>query len=142
MKSTDQLVKEVEEVISQGLAQFPLPYRKGNSIRLKNIIIREHKNGFRLFDCHTNKHIITLFSKTAALAYAKQYVTNRKDCLHELRRLDDKLNKYYMDALFAKRTITHSKDPVRIDSAEVQYDIATDKVYSIIEALECYIFDK
>ena len=50
MKSNDELVKEVDEVISQGLAQYPLPYQKGNSIRLKNIIIRNHKNGYRLFD--------------------------------------------------------------------------------------------
>ena len=142
MKSNDELVKEVDEVISQGLAQYPLPYQKGNSIRLKNIIIRNHKNGYRLFDCHCNKHVITLFSKTAALAYAKLFVTNKKNDLIEIKRLDDKLNKHYMDALYAKRTISNSKDPVRVENAEIMYDIATERVYSIIDAIENYIFDK
>ena len=37
----------------------------------KNIVIRKHKNGYRIFDISNNKHVVTTFTKTAALAIAK-----------------------------------------------------------------------
>lgn len=142
MKSNEHIKQELETLISQGLEQYPLPYQKGNSIRLGNMVIRKHKNGYRIFDCQSNKHIQTLFSKAAALAFVRQLVTNKKENIADVLRLDDKLNKHYMDALFSKRTMEVSKDPFKIDNAEIRYDIACDKVYACIDAIESYIFDK
>lgn len=142
MKSNEQIKQELENIISQGLEQYPLPYQKGNSIRLRNLVIRKHKNGYRIFDCQTNKHVQTLFSKAAALAFAKQLVSNKKENIDDVVRLDNRLNKHYMDALFSKRTMEISKDPIRVDNAEIRYDIACDKVYACIDAIESYIFDK
>jgi len=142
MKSSDELANEVEEVIQQGLAQFPLPYQKGNSIRVKNIVIRKHRNGYRVFDCQTNRHITTVFSKTAALAVAKLTVQKRHLDVRDVISIDNKFNKYYMDALYAKRTMLNTNDELRRENAEIQYDIACDKVYIAIDTLESYIFDK
>jgi len=52
------------------------------------------------------------------------------------------VNKYYMDALFAKRTLEISKDPVRQESSEIKFDIAMDAAWSSLAELETFIFDK
>ena len=126
-----------------GLSQVPIPYEKGNSIRVKNIVIRKHKNGYRIFDISNNKHIVTTFTKTAALGIAKIVAErgNSND-IKDIIVLDNKVCKHYMDALFAKRTIEVSKDITRIESSEVKFDIATDKAWSSLAQIESYIFDK
>ena len=143
MSFDKQLAKELEEIVLHGLAQVPIPYEKGNSIRVKNIVIRKHKNGYRIFDISNNKHVVTTFTKTAALAIAK-IVAERGNSnnIKDIIVLDNKVCKHYMDALFAKRTIEVSKDITRIESSEVKFDIATDKAWSSLAQIESYIFDK
>ena len=143
MSFDKELAKELEEIVVHGLSQVPIPYEKGNSIRVKNIVIRKHKNGYRIFDISTNKHVVTTFTKTAALAIAK--IVGERGNSNDIRDiivLDNKVCKNYMDALFAKRTIEVSKDTIRIEASETKFDIATDKAWSSLAQIESYIFDK
>ena len=143
MSFDKELAKELEEIVVHGLSQVPIPYEKGNSIRVKNIVIRKHKNGYRIFDISTNKHVVTTFTKTAALAIAK-IVGERGNSndIKDIIVLDNKVCKNYMDALFAKRAIEVSKDITRIEASEVKFDIATDRAWSSLAQIESYIFDK
>ena len=143
MSFDKELAKELEEIIVHGLSELPIPYEKGNSIRVKNIVIRKHKNGYRIFDISTNKHVVTTFTKTAALAIAK-IVGERGNSndIKDIIVLDNKVCKNYMDALFAKRAIEVSKDITRIEASEVKFDIATDRAWSSLAQIESYIFDK
>lgn len=137
------LAKELEQIVTTGLEQVAIPYEKGNSIRLKHIAIRKHKNGYKLFDCKCNAHIVTTFTKTAALAVAKSLVENNNNkTVDEILRLDDKVAKHYMDALFAKRSYESSTNITKKDSAEILFDIAMDKAWSSLGAIETFIFDK
>ena len=143
MSFDKQLAKELEEIVAHGLAQVPIPYEKGNSIRVKNIVIRKHKNGYRIFDISTNKHIVTTFTKTAALAIAKTVAEHRnRNNIKNITVLDDKVCKNYMDALFAKRAIESSQDIIRIEASETKFDIAMDRAWSSLALIESYIFDK
>ena len=143
MSFDKQLAKELEEIVVHGLAQVPIPYEKGNSIRVKNIVIRKHKNGYRIFDISTNKHVVTTFTKTAALAIAKVVgERGNSNDIKDIIVLDNKVCKHYMDALFAKRAIEASKDITRIEASEVKFDIATDRAWSSLAQIESYIFDK
>ena len=143
MSFDKQLAKELEEIVVHGLAQVPIPYQKGNSIRVKNIVIRKHKNGYRIFDISTNKHVVTTFTKTAALAIAKIVAeSGNSNDIKDIIVLDNKVCKHYMDALFAKRTIEVSKDSIRIQASETKFDIATEKAWSSLAQIESYIFDK
>ena len=143
MSFDKQLAKELEEIVVSGLSQVPIPYEKGNSIRVKNIVIRKHKNGYRIFDISTNKHVVTTFTKTAALAIAKVVgERGNSNDIKDIIVLDNKVCKHYMDALFAKRAIETSKDITRIEASEVKFDIATDKAWSSLAQIESYIFDK
>ena len=138
----ETLAKELESIITAGLQQLPIPYEKGNSIRLKYVAIRKHKNGYKLFNTKTNTHIVTVFCKTAALAIAKLTIECRFSDIDRAIKLDNTVNKYYMDALFAKRTIEMSKDPVRRESSEIKFDIAMDAAWDSLAQLETFIFDK
>jgi hypothetical protein len=143
MSFDKELAKELEEIVVHGLSQVPIPYEKGNSIRVKNIVIRKHKNGYRIFDISTNKHVVTTFTKTAALAIAKIVAeSGNSNDIKDIIVLDNKVCKHYMDALFAKRTIEVSKDSIRIQASETKFDIATDKAWSSLAQIESYIFDK
>jgi hypothetical protein len=143
MSFDKQLTKELEEIVVHGLTQVPIPYEKGNSIRIKNVVIRKHKNGYRIFDISNNKHIVTTFTKTAALAIGKTVAEHgSSNDINNIIALDNKVSKHYMDALFAKRTIEISKDTIRIEASEVRFDIATDKAWHSLAQIESYIFDK
>ena len=143
MSFDKQLAVELEEIVVHGLAQVAIPYEKGNSIRIKNIVVRKHRNGYRIFDISTNKHVVTTFTKAAALAIAKITAeTGDNSSVRDIIRLDNTVSKHYMDALFAKRSIEVGKDIQRIESSEVKFDIATDKAWSSLAQIETYIFDK
>ena len=143
MSFDKELAKELEEIEVYGLSQVPIPYEKGNSIRVKNIVIRKHKNGYRIFDISTNKHVVTTFTKTAALAIAKIVgESGNSNDIRDIIALDNKVCKNYMDALFAKRAIEVSKDIQRTEASEVKFDIATDRAWSSLAQIESYIFDK
>jgi len=136
------LTKQLEEIIVSGLERMPIPYEKGNSIRVKNIIIRKHNNGYRIFNCKTNKFIANTFSKTAALAIAKEMASDSNFKVEPLVKLDDQVSKHYNDALFAKRTMENAEDDDRYMTAEIKYDIATQKAWAALADIERYIFDK
>jgi len=143
MSFDKELAKELEEIVVYGLSQVPIPYEKGNSIRVKNIVIRKHKNGYRIFDISNNKHIVTTFTKTAALAIGKTVAEHgSSNDINNIIALDNKVCKNYMDALFAKRAIEVSKDIQRTEASEVKFDIATDRAWSSLAQIESYIFDK
>ena len=142
LNDNSSLAKELEQIVSAGLEQVAIPYQKGNSIRLRHIAIRKHKNGYKLFDTKTNSHIITTFTKTAAMAIAKSIVETPKDSIDEIIRLDDRVAKHYMDALFAKRSYEKATEISRKDTSEVLFDIAMEKAWASLEAIETYIFDK
>ena len=143
MSFDKELAKELEEIVVHGLSALPIPYEKGNSIRVKNIVIRKHANGYRIFDISTNKHVVTTFTKTAALAIAKIVgESGNSNDIRDIIALDNKVCKNYMDALFAKRAIEVSKDIQRTEASEVKFDIATDRAWSSLAQIESYIFDK
>ncbi len=138
----EQLAEELDRVITTGLDRVAIPYEKGNSIRLKHIAIRKHKKGYKLFDCKTNSHIVTTFTKAAALAIAKLTIEQKQEHINSVMNFDDRASKYYMDAVFAKRSYENSKNNIKKDTAEIQFDIAMEKCWTALEAIETFIFDK
>ena len=52
--NTYKLIEDLEEIVAIGLEDSAVPVVKGNSIRLKNYIIRNSKGMYRIFDCKTN----------------------------------------------------------------------------------------
>ena len=142
MKYNSHYAKQLEEIINAGLKEIPIPYEKGNSIRIKHIIVRKHSNGYRIFDCRCNKHIETVFCKTAAVAIAKGLAENKNYGIDNIVSLDQDVCKHYNDALYAKRSMKNAENDDVRTTAEIKYDIAVDKAWYALDQIEKFIFDK
>lgn len=137
-----ELTDVLEDIVTKNVAMFPLPYKKGNSIRLKHLAIRKNKHGYQLFDCKTNAHVVRTFTKTAALAIANCIVRNKEKSIDFIQLLDEQVRKYYNDAIFYKNSVEKTQDPIKKEVCETRFDIATEDAYVTLQQIENYIFDK
>lgn len=132
--------KQLQSIIDNGIKNNPLPYRKGNSIRIGKIVIRESKaQGYIIFDSDLSEKIAIAGSLRGAIAVAKKYLQNQ-DYQHA-QFLDMRYVKYLNDSVFYKETLSKSKDPVRKLVAQDRLDIAEDEILAISKSLEDIIFD-
>lgn len=138
----NNLEQELNAIMEHGLDNIYFPYSKGKSVRIKNVVIRENKTGFLVFDVKQSKQIAETVSKRGAIAYATALAKNRRESLETILDLDQKLGKHYMDSIFAKNTIESANDEFRVESALVRFDIAKDNTWRYTSQLDEHIFDK
>ena len=124
------------------LSEYPVPYKKGNSVRIKNVVMRKNGKGYHVFNLIDKQHVIFTPSKTSALAIAHCTAHGLERSVTEIRHLDNKLSKYYNDAIFYKYTVEHSKDEIRAEAAQCRFEIAMDECMRIREQIEYHLFDK
>lgn len=137
----NNLAKTLEEIILAGLNNTPLPYKKGNSIRIGPIVIRKSKTqGYIIFDCENQKSIATTFSRVAALAIAKHYKNLNKHTT--IKSIDNRIQKYYNDSLFYKHTIDKTKDAIKKEITEDRLELANAQIQTAQSLLEDIIFDQ
>lgn len=143
MKHTNpNITKLLNEIMDAELAEYPVPYKKGNSIRIKNVVMRRNGKGYHVFNLVDKSHVIFTPSKTTALAIAHCTAHGLHHSVSDIKRLEAKLSKYYNDAIFYKYTVEHSKDEIRADSAQMRFEIAMDECMRIRDQIENYLFDK
>jgi len=117
------LSKKLEELINSGIETAPLPYVKGNSIRIKNIVIRKSKAGWLLYDIETHTQLARFFCRNGALAYANNLVKNRGN-YKTICDLDKTVEKHYTDCLFYLNTMKKTKNNLTREVVKVRYDIS------------------
>ena len=136
--SNKELAKELSSLINKGIDLSMFPYVKGNSIRIKNVIIRETRFGFIVFDIKEEKNIGTMFCKTSAVALAKAYL-NKKP-MNPVKQLDKVIEKHYNDAVFHRYTMKITKDNFRYEVAAIRYDISAARTKNAKKELDSYIY--
>jgi hypothetical protein len=132
-----RILKQLEEIVNS-VDLTVIPYQKGNSIRIRQYVIRRSKHGYLIYDCKENKQITSLYSKTAAVAWANCLINN-KDYFRSIRELDDNLSKHHIDTIFYKNTIENARDETRKMTAEMRLDIALAKTQEAKAKLMHYI---
>jgi len=142
MINTEYITQQLEDIVTNELQGLVLPYKKGNSIRIKNTIIRKNKYGYQLFDNKNNCHITKTFTRTAAIAIAKRIAVNDKKAITDIKIHDKEVHRHYNDASFFKNTMINTVDEVRREVAECRFDISTAKAYHHLDLIEEWIFDK
>lgn len=136
----NNLAKTLEEIILTGLNNTPLPYKKGNSIRIGPIVIRQSKqHGYIIFDCKNQTSIATTFSRVAALAIAKHYKNIHKHTT--IKSIDNKIEKFYNDSLFYRNTISKTSDVIKKEITEDRLELAQAELQTAQSLLEDIIFD-
>lgn len=135
MKSLEQALEDLKDIIDTKTQDYNIPQQKGNIVRLASVIIRPSKrHGYVILDTKTNKSIATTFSKTAGIAVAKRYIKNQK--YHDVLLFDKTIEKNYNDTTFYCHSINATdNDPKRI-ALESRLQIAYEKIDAARQRLD------
>jgi len=136
----NQIIQELSDLINRSIDIADFPYKKGNSIRIGGYAIRKKKSAYIIIDCSTNRIVHQLFSQTAAIALAKKLAKNNPNDHQEIIKLDQLLQKNYIDCIFYSHTIKNTADEIKRATTYDRYDIAKIKVEDATQALESHIF--
>lgn len=134
-----KVAEELKRLIEENIDPSMFPYCKGNSIRIGKIIIRENRHGFNIYDMKEKQQITCTFSKTAAVAIAKN-LAKGQDVIDRVLILDKIIEKNFTDAVFYAHIVRTTKDEVKRDISEVRLDIATAKTEDAKDHLDYLIF--
>lgn len=137
-----KLSKKLRKFIDKQAETISLPIQHGNSLRIKNYVVRENSMGFLLYDIKEHRQVATTFTKTAALAMAKQMAQNKSEDIRFIGTTDDQIHHKYNECVFYKHTIARSDDEIKRESAKIRYDIAWEDLLKLRDTLDDYIFDK
>lgn len=133
------IISELEDLLEEEIRNIAIPFQKGNSIRIKNFIIRKKSDGYLIFDCKNNKKITETSFKTSAVAIVKNLIEG-KNIIYKALDLDKMLLKYYNDAIFYKNTIYKSKDRAVVYSRKARLEQAIIKSQTIKDRLNKFIY--
>jgi hypothetical protein len=133
------IAKDLEKIIESGLGSVVFPYQKGNSIRIKHMVVRESRNGYLVYNAKENKQIARTFCKTTAVAIAKNFAQGR-NITQQAMEYDKVIEKNYNDALFYKHAIRSAREDIVRESRKVRLDIAVDKTRWAKDHLDRFIF--
>jgi hypothetical protein len=140
--SIQKIREELKSLIEEGVKNLPVPYAKGNSIRIGSMVVRSSSHGHLVYDIEENKKIAHCFSKRAAIAIAKNIAEGRnKNIVREVKTIDDMLSKHYNDALFFKHGLYTTKEASRKDILETRLDISMYKVDACKHQLDQFIYN-
>jgi len=137
--NSKQLINDLEEIIEQGLEDDGLPVAKGNSIRIKHIIIRKSPNGYLIYDAKENTQVARTMFKSTAIAIAKNLAAGR-NITAQVLAYDTLLQKHYVDAIFYKNTIKTTKDSATREIRETRLNMSVLETRRIRENLDKFIF--
>ena len=136
---SNNLLTDLEDIVNEGLKDSSIPYAKGNSIRIKQYVVRESKVGFLVYDSSTNKQIHRTQFKSVAVAIAKNLAEN-KNRLDKILDIESNLAKHYNDAVFYKNMIRKSKCEQAKQSRETRLEISLVEAQRIRDKLDQYIY--
>ena len=133
------LSNKLEELINENIDKEAIPHVKGNSIRIKNIVVRKSKAGWLIYDTDTNTQLSRMFCKSSALAYAN-VVAKGINTTKRVLELDKLIQKHYNDCIFYLHTLRITKDATRKEVARTRYDISYLETRKAAKDLEHFIF--
>ena len=137
--NSEKLLNDLEEIVNRGLEDSAIPMAKGNSIRIKHVIIRKSPKGYLIYDAKENRQVVRTYFKTTAVAIAKN-LAQGNDITEQAMEFDDAMLKHYNDAMFYKHSIRNSTDLNKREIREARLDIAILESRRLRSLLDRYIF--
>jgi hypothetical protein len=137
--NSEKLLNDLEEIVNRGLEDSAIPVARGNSIRIKHVIIRKSPKGYLIYDAKENRQVVRTYFKTTAVAIAKN-LAQGNDITEQAMEFDDAMLKHYNDAMFYKHSIRKTTDPFKREIREARLDIAILESQRLRSLLDRYIF--
>ena len=137
--TTEKLLNDLEEIVNRGLEDSAIPHQRGNSIRIKHVIIRKSPNGYLIYDAKENRQVVRTYFKTTAVAIAKN-LAQGIDITETAMEFDDTMLKHYNDAIFYRNSIRNTTDASKREIRETRLDVAIQESQRVRSLLDRYIF--
>jgi hypothetical protein len=137
--TAENLLHDLEEIVNKGLEDSAIPYQRGNSIRIKHIVVRKSPKGYLIYDAKENRQIVRTYFKTTAIAIAKN-LAQGVDITETAMEFDDTMLKHYNDAIFYKNSIRNTTDASKREIRETRLDVAIQESQRVRSLLDRYIF--
>jgi hypothetical protein len=137
--TTNTLLHDLEEIVNKGLEDSAIPVARGNSIRIKHIIIRKSPKGYLIYDAKENRQVVRTYFKTTAVAIAKN-LAQGIDITETAMEFDDTMLKHYNDAIFYRNSIRNTSDASKREIRETRLDVAIQESQRVRSLLDRYIF--
>jgi len=137
--TTENLLYDLEEIVNQGLEDSAIPHSRGNSIRIKHIVVRKSPKGYLIYDAKENRQVTRTVFKTTAVAIAKN-LAQGNDITEQLIEYDKIMLKHYNDAIFYKNSIRKCKDSIAREIRETRLDISIEESRRVRSQLDRFIF--
>jgi hypothetical protein len=116
------LANKLEELINQNIYKTNVPYVKGNSVRIKNYVVRKSNVGWLVYNTESNKQEARFFCRASALAYISLLIKGATT--RHVFDIDNNIQKHYNDCVFYLHTLKTSKDDIKKDVVKSRYDIS------------------
>ena len=136
---TEKLLNDLEEIVNRGLEDSAIPHQRGNSIRIKHVIIRKSSKGYLIYDAKENKQVVRTYFKTTAVAIAKN-LAEGINITETAMEFDGLMLKHYNDAIFYRNSIRNTSDVNKREIREVRLDVAIQESQRVRSLLDRYIF--
>ena len=134
-------VEELRNIIDRNIQDYVIPEQSGNTIKLGYIIIRKSRSaGYLVFDSRKQSQIANTYSKSAAMAFAKNYMNSRDN--RTVLNLDRCLEKNEIDAIFFQHTIETTRNETRRAIASDRLKNCELAIENARQQLESLLLDK
>ena len=137
--TTEKLLNDLEEIVNRGLEDSAIPHQRGNSIRIKHVIIRKSPKGYLIYDAKENRQVVRTYFKTTAVAIAKN-LAQGIDITETAMEFDGTMLKHYNDAIFYRNSIRNTTDENKREIRETRLDVAIQESQRVRSLLDRYIF--
>lgn len=140
MKNLNQVVKELEKIVSKNIDRYRFPEIKGNCIRISHMLIRNSKkHGYIIIDVKNNKTIETAYSKSGAIAITLAFLKNKN--YKNLIYYDSIIEKNTNDSQFYSYVIDQTKEQSRREALLNRFEESENKIYWARNALDDCILE-
>lgn len=140
MKNLKNALNDLQLMVETGLESHDLPIVKGNSIRIKNLLIRKSSRGFVVVDTSKNKTLGITYSRIAALALTRAHLKeDRAD--EKIQQYDSVIEKHSNDCHFYEYHLSKAKNSIKYDIYSSRLDLSQDRINSAKRVLENYVME-
>jgi len=115
--------QKLQELLARDIDPVYFPVKKGNKINIGSFSIAATSDGYSIKSYKTNRVVAITYSKSAAVAIAKNLSKN-KDIIEKVLELDKIIEKNTIDCVFYKHIMKVTKNSIQFESTLTRYDLA------------------
>lgn len=141
MKTLEQALTELQEIVDKKTSEVVAPFQKGDKVRVGHYMMRPSKrHGHVIIDTRKNTTIDVVFSKIAGIALSYAYLNNQP--INKIKKQDDIIEKFSNDCCFYDAVINNTSDMERKLHLEIRRNDAQHRIDEAFASLDRLILSQ